>query len=69
MIDNLVRCAANALRLDAAVKDIIPYCISMLDRVNQDRNSISSIFTLITFISRYSGAWPHNVARARTGLV
>ena len=32
---NLVSCAAKALRLDEAVKDIIPYYMLMLDRVRQ----------------------------------
>jgi glycosyltransferase involved in cell wall biosynthesis len=32
---NLVGCAANALRLDSAVKDSIPYYMLMLDRVRQ----------------------------------
>ncbi len=32
---NLVSCAAKALRLDEAVKDIIPYYMLMLDRVKQ----------------------------------
>ena len=32
---DLVRCATKALRLDAAVKDIIPYYMLMLDRVKQ----------------------------------
>ena len=32
---NLVSCAATALRLDGAVKDIVPYYMLMLDRVRQ----------------------------------
>jgi glycosyltransferase involved in cell wall biosynthesis len=32
---NLISCAATALRLDGAVKDIIPYYMLMLDRVRQ----------------------------------
>jgi hypothetical protein len=32
---NLVPCAPRALRLDAAVRDIIPYYMLMLDRVRQ----------------------------------
>ena len=32
---DLVRCATKALRLDAAVKNIIPYYMLMLDRVKQ----------------------------------
>ena len=32
---NLVSCATKALRLDEAVKDIIPYYMLMLDRVKQ----------------------------------
>ena len=32
---NLVSCAARAVRLDGAIKDIIPYYMLMLDRVRQ----------------------------------
>src|ERR1700709_101938 len=33
---NLVSCAKKALRLDTAIKDIVPYYMLMLDRVRQN---------------------------------
>ena len=62
-------CAKKALRLDTAIKDIIPYYMLMLDRVRQNANeSISSIFTLIIFISQHSEAWPQKPSRRYTAV-
>ena len=53
---NLVPCCTQALRLDAAVSDPVPYYMLMLDKVRSTPpNSTCCIFTSIIFTFRFSG--------------
>ena len=76
---NLVPCVPKALRLDASVRDPIPYYMLMLDRVRQRADDFDilhfhidqfhfPLFRPIAGRTRHHAAWPPGPARSASAL-